>query len=95
MSTQLWILSGYVLFLGIVICFIGWLVIKKGEAILDKKKQDILESIEEVWPVKMAEVDEKLLEQHSNVILKLRKETAGMKEWVEKRLTGTKEGRKL
>lgn len=86
MSTQLWILSGYVLFLGIVICFIGWLVIKKGEAILDKKKQDILESIEEVWPVKMAEVDEKLLEQHSNVILKLRKETAGMKEWVEKRL---------
>ena len=36
-----------------------------------------------------AEVDEKLSAQNTNVIQELRKETAGMKDWVEKRLEGT------
>ena len=36
-----------------------------------------------------AKVDEKLSAQNTNVIQELRKETAGMKDWVEKRLEGT------
>ena len=64
-------------------------VLKRVEEYVDKGKKDTLDAIEKLWPEKMAKVDEKLRVQNEEVIQELRKETEGMKEWVEKRLEGT------
>ena len=64
-------------------------VLKRVEEYVDKGKKDTLDAIEKLWPEKMENVDEKLRVQNEEVIQELRKETAGMKDWVEKRLEGT------
>ncbi len=106
-----WIIFGLVLFLVVIDWMIGRNTIKKCEAEMvralkhaERMKNYALDTLNEAWVFKMAQVDEKvqlykeeilmkvhekLKVQNEEVIQELRKETAGMKDWVEKRLEGT------
>ena len=84
-----WIVLGLVFILVVIDWMIGRHTIKRCERIKDIS----IESIGELWPIKLAEVDDLLNNslriQNEEIIKELRKETAGMKEWVDEMLRGT------
>ena len=91
-----WILLGLVFILVVIDWMIGRHTIKRCETEMvnalkhaDKMVDGSQRNHFESGRLIKAEVDEKLSAQNTNVIQELRKETAGMKYWVEKRLEGT------
>ena len=96
MSTENWIILGLVFILVVIDIIIGKQTIKRCETEMvnalkhaDKMVDGSQRNHFESGRLIKAEVDEKLSAQNTNVIQELRKETAGMKDWVEKRLEGT------
>ena len=91
-----WIVLGLVFILVVIDWMIGRHTIKRCETEMvnalkhaDKMVDGSQRNHFESGRLIKAEVDEKLSAQNTNVIQELRKETAGMKDWVEKRLEGT------
>ena len=91
-----WIVLGLVFILVVIDWMIGRHTIKRCETEMvnalkhaDKMVYGSQRNHFESGRLIKAEVDEKLSAQNTNVIQELRKETAGMKDWVEKRLEGT------
>ena len=104
MSAENWIMVGLVAIILLIDIIIGRNTIKKCEAEMvralkhaERMKNYALDTLNEAWVFKMAQVDEKvqlyeeeilmkvhekLRLQNEEVIQELRKETAGMKEWV-------------
>ena len=96
MSAENWIILGLVFILVVIDIIIGKKTIKRCETEMvnalkhaDKMVDGSQRNHFESGRLIKAEVDEKLSAQNTNVIQELRKETAGMKDWVEKRLEGT------
>ena len=96
MSAENWIILGLVFILVVIDIIIGKQTIKRCETEMvnalkhaDKMVDGSQRNHFESGRLIKAEVDEKLSAQNTNVIQELRKETAGMKYWVEKRLEGT------
>ena len=96
MSAENWIILGLVFILVVIDIIIGKQTIKRCETEMvnalkhaDKMVDGSQRNHFESGRLIKAEVDEKLSAQNTNVIQELRKETAGMKDWVEKRLEGT------
>ena len=96
MSAENWIILGLVFILFVIDIIIGKQTIKRCETEMvnalkhaDKMVDGSQRNHFESGRLIKAEVDEKLSAQNTNVIQELRKETAGMKDWVEKRLEGT------
>ena len=88
-----WIVLGLVFILVVIDWMIGRHTIKRCETEMvnalkhaDKMVDGSQRNHFESGRLIKAEVDEKLSAQNTNVIQELRKETAGMKEWVEARI---------
>ena len=91
-----WIVLGLVFILVVIDWMIGRHTIKRCETEMvnalkhaDKMVDGSQRNHFESGRLIKAEVDEKLSAQNTNVIQELRKETAGMKEWVDEMLRGT------
>jgi hypothetical protein len=65
MSTDLiiamWFFVCWVILMVFLDYLIGWRVIKRVEDYVNKGKKDVLDSIKEVWPLKMAEVEARIV----------------------------------